>query len=122
MGRAERHVTHPLVAARQAERAALLDTARRWAEDLDPALGVERAVVFGSVARGDFNRWSDIDVLVVARHLPDRWVDRLEVLGRSAPAGLSPVGWTPSELDDMRRRRNPIAVEADEAGVVVLGS
>jgi hypothetical protein len=29
------------------------------------------------------------------------------------------VGQTPSELDDMRRRRNPIAVEA---GVVVLGA
>jgi hypothetical protein len=31
------------------------------------------------------------------------------------------VGRTPSELDDMRRRRNPIAVEADQAGLVVLG-
>ncbi len=114
-------VTHPLAAARQAEREALLDKTRRWAQDLDPTLEVQRVVVFGSVARGDFDLWSDIDVLV-AQHLPERWLDRLELLSRSAPAGLSPVAWTPFELDDMRRRRNPIAVEADEAGLVVRAS
>ena len=42
--------------------------------------------VFGSVAHGDFNLWSDIDdVVVAARHLPDRLVDRLEAVG-SRPA------------------------------------
>lgn len=46
-------------------------------------------MVFGSVARGDFNLWSDIDVLVVADNLPERWLDRL---GRLAPLGKNTAG------------------------------
>ncbi|MGH8908620.1 MAG: nucleotidyltransferase family protein [Egibacteraceae bacterium] len=38
-------------------------------------------VIFGSVARGDFNDTSDIDVLVVAERLPARATDRLAALG-----------------------------------------
>lgn len=46
-------------------------------------------MVFGSVARGHFNLWSDIDVLVVADNLPERWLDRL---GRLAPLGKNAAG------------------------------
>ena len=36
------------------------------------ALPIEVATVIGSVARGDFNVWSDVDVLVVSEALPSR--------------------------------------------------
>ncbi|MBA2317030.1 MAG: nucleotidyltransferase domain-containing protein [Euzebyales bacterium] len=52
--------------------------------------------VFGSVARGDFNVWSDVDVLIVADGLPDDYWSRLVVLG-DAPCGIEPVAWTSSE-------------------------
>jgi hypothetical protein len=32
------------------------------------------------------------------------------------------VGWTPAELAQRRRRRDPIAREADAVGVVVFGA
>ena len=78
-------------------------------------------VVFGSVARGDFNVWSDLDVLVVAERLPDRWDDRLKMLWVDRPPRLSPLAWTPDELRSRYRRRDPIAVEAVERGVVMAG-
>ncbi len=112
---------HPATRAREAERQRLLGLARQLAERLDPALGIRAVVVFGSVARGDFNLWSDVDVLVVADRLPERWLDRLGELVDSAPARVSAVAWTPAELGDMLRRRNPIAVEARTAGVTVAG-
>lgn len=37
-------------------------------------------VLFGSITRGDFTESSDIDVLVIARNLPDDWRDRDEIL------------------------------------------
>jgi predicted nucleotidyltransferase len=79
------------------------------------------AVVVGSVARGDFNHWSDLDVLVVADDLPDRWLDRCEALA-PVPPGLQPIGWTPNELAARRRRRDPIALEAGTVGVTVWGT
>ena len=36
-----------------------------------------------------------------------------------APPGLQPVGWTPAELAERRRRGDPIARECDTVGVVV---
>jgi uncharacterized protein len=110
-----------MLARRRAERAALLDRAARFAEQLDPAVGARAVVVFGSVARGDFNLWSDIDVLVVADHLPDNPLQRLEILGPT-PGGVQPVAWTPSEWRAQLARRNPIAVEASKQGVWLIGS
>lgn len=75
----------------------------------------------GSVARGDFNRWSDVDVLVIADALPTRPLDRLELLLAGAPPGVQPIAWTPAEFARERDRHNPIAAEALEVGVAIRG-
>lgn len=109
-----------VLARRRAERTGLLDRASRFANGLDPALGVRAVVVFGSVARGDFNVWSDIDVLVVVEPLPDSPLQRLDLLGPT-PGGVQPVAWTPREWHAQLARRNPIAVEASSEGVWLIG-
>lgn len=93
-------------------------TSRTWPAELP----VIAAVVFGSYARGDFNTSSDIDVLVVSDALPTGFRERIDVLWRQRPPGLEPVGWTVAEHAERRRRGDPIASEADHAGVVVLGA
>lgn len=114
-------MTTSAVARRRAERDDRLAEAGRWAHDVAARLpSLIAAVVVGSVARGDFNRWSDLDVLVVADSLPARWLDRCDALG-PLPPGLQPIAWTPEELAERRRRRDPIAVEADTLGVTVWG-
>lgn len=109
-----------VIARRHAERAALIARAQRFARRLDPALAVRAVVVFRSVARGDFNDHSDIDVLVVAEHLPQRSLDRSAVLGE-APDPIQPVAWTPQEWLGEVERGNPVATEAREHGVWLLG-
>ena len=109
-----------VVNRRRAERAALIARARRFADTLDPAVGVNAVVVFGSVARGDFHDSSDVDVLVVAEHLPDRTLERNAALGIPPPR-VEFVAWTPAEWRRERERRNPIAVEAEAVGVVLSG-
>lgn len=106
-------------ARRVAEREALLERARRWVRELNAELRLERAVVFGSVARGDFNRWSDIDLLLVSSDFDGPPLRRLERLG-DRPGGVQPACWTPDEWRSQLERSNPIAVESEETGVDVL--
>ncbi len=105
------------LAARRAERERLLGLAREYVRCLSARLPVRAAFVVGSVARGDFNVWSDVDVLVVAEGLPERAPERTALLLEQAPAGVQPVGFTPAELEQARRRRNPLVLEADERGI-----
>lgn len=110
------------VEERRFERERLIAVARDWAAKLAARLGgVRSVVVAGSVARGDFNLWSDLDVLVIADELPPRLHDRLAALMADSPPGMQVFGYTPAELDDERRRRNALVVDASEHGVVVHG-
>lgn len=110
-----------VLARRRAEREALVATARSYTAALRDRLPIRAAVVFGSVARGDFNQWSDIDVLVIAEDLPANVLTRLDKLG-PRPAGVQPIPWTPDEWRIQHARRNPIALEAISKGVWLQGS
>jgi len=116
-----RPATHAVLAGRRAWRARLLDEAVRFVALLDPSLDVRHAVVFGSVARGDFHDQSDVDLLVVAASLPRAYLDRLSAVGYPDGSRVQPVVWTPAEHDAQRRRSDLIAVEADQHGVWLLG-
>lgn len=101
---------------RRKEREELLAWARSYADGLPDDLAVVGAAVVGSVARGDFNLWSDVDVLVVAIEVPDR----LEAAA-PWPAWLQPVVWKPDEWHHRLSRDDPMAAEAVHAGVWVRG-
>ena len=109
------------LAERAAERERLLDLARVYVERLSARIDVVTAVVAGSVARGDFNVWSDVDVVVVATELPVRAPDRGLLLAHDAPGRVQPVGFTPEEFAQALERRNPLVVEAVTSGVVLAG-
>jgi hypothetical protein len=109
------------VTTRRRERERLLALARAYAELLAQRLPLVAVAVVGSVARGDFNVWSDVDVLVVAEHLPNRAPERMGLLLEDASPGIQPVGFTPAELASALRARNPLALEALDAGVTLIG-
>lgn len=87
------------------------------------ALGLRRyrAIVFGSVARGDFTAESDTDLLVVSDELPVDVMERMDVLSkaRTVAPELEPVGW---RVADWRRREangDPFVVILLKEGVVI---
>ena len=106
---------------RRAEQQALLDRARRFVQEIDAGLGVQAAVVIGSVARGDFNRWSDVDTVVVAEGLSGSLLERLTQLG-PRPARVEPAPWRPEEARFRLARGDPMAVEAMHLGIWLAGS
>ena len=113
--------TKEVLDRRRAERDALLDRARRFSEGVDARLDVRAVVVVGSVARGDFNRWSDVDTVVVAEGFDGSLLERLAQLG-SRPAGVELFAWRPEEARARVARSDPMALEARQSGIWLVGS
>jgi len=63
-----------------------------------------RAIVFGSVARGDFILESDTDLLIISDELPESPQARLDLLFecRDSTPEIEPIGWR--EVDYQRRK------------------
>jgi predicted nucleotidyltransferase len=106
---------------RRGEREERLDRAREYVELLNERLPVLGAAVAGSVSRGDFNLWSDVDVVVVSDALPPPGPARGEALGDAA-SGLEVHGYTSAEFARALKRGDRLAREAAERGVILIGT
>jgi predicted nucleotidyltransferase len=87
----------------------------------EAGIGVTRAVVFGSYARGDADEWSDIDLVVIAPEFDDPsgaglvnklWILRAHTDSRIEPFACGEREW---ETDGAR----PIIEIARREGIVV---
>lgn len=100
------------------ERRALLEQElKRFVSSLRGA-GARLIVLFGSVARGDINLWSDLDLLVILdSDLP--FIKRLGVLYETLQprVGLDLLAYTPQEFEMMRER--PLIRQALREGKVL---
>lgn len=87
-------------------------------------LGEVVVVVYSSYARGDFNEWSDVDVLVVAKSsLPVNPLKRLNLVAEflAEIPGVECVLLTPLEFKILVRKRNSMALSVLREGVLVTG-
>src|SRR2546422_10869692 len=82
---------------------------RRLEADLErivtalPGLGVRRAILFGSLARGDVGGQSDLDLILIVdaqERFPDRCRHFYEALEPSV--GIDMLVYTPGEFEAMR--------------------
>jgi len=91
----------------------VIEEAKQWALNL-PFKAT--AILIGSYARGDFNQWSDIDVLLIAdfKEPPPRRLTNLKI-----PPGFEVISLTPSELAKLIDRGDALAIEALKQGIVL---
>ncbi len=114
-----------LIKLRKKERKTLLEKAENYLRTLRMSIGPLSGIVFGSVSRGDFNDASDIDILVIAEGLPAHPLRRIDVLLSPQIPGVDPKGYTPSEFEALRQKKNSFIhlilqegiVLADEIGI-----
>lgn len=93
------------------------DLRRRLAPHVQRALKV---VAFGSVARGEADAWSDLDLLIVAdtaRPFFERFKDFAGIY--DVWPRLDLLIYTPAELERMIAQENPFILRALEEGVVL---
>ena len=93
----------------------LSDAAQRLAE----RLGKVSVLLHGSYARGDFNLWSDVDIIIVSDAFNNvRFLDRYELVKELLPDNVEPILWTPGEAETLLQK--PAWRHALRRGVVVL--
>ncbi len=93
-------------------------------ESLAPVIaraGARKAVVFGSYARGNADRYSDLDIIIVhdtEKGFFDRASD-FHAVRAAWPRPLDMLIYTPDELDEMLAQRRPFIEIAMEEGIVI---
>lgn len=105
---------------RRAEKERLIGLGREFVKRAREQFGKVTAWVYGSVARGDFNLWSDVDVLVIVEgELPGRPQDRFGLLLELAPPEVEPKGFTVEEFGRALQKGDPQLLGALEERVVL---
>ncbi len=80
-----------------------------------------RIVLFGSAARGEADEWSDLDVIVVAEQVPERFLDRIAAAYDLLDPryALDILIYTPEEYRAMIEDGNPLVAAAEHEGRVL---
>ncbi len=83
-------------------------------------LNPERVILFGSYARMEVHKASDLDLIIVAKDVPEKFLKRLkwayELLEPDFPVDL--FVYTPEEIERMQRD-NPFIKRALKEGIVL---
>lgn len=92
----------------------VIESVRKWAKGLPFKATV---ILIGSYARGDFNVWSDVDVILIAEFPQRNPVERLMSIDH--PPGYEVIPLTPEEFSEMFERKEPMIIEALRSGVPI---
>jgi len=102
-----------IIEERKRLRERVIECVKEWASNLPFKASV---VLIGSYARGDFNLWSDVDVLLIA-DLHGNPLERLKSI--DAPPGFEVIPLTLEEFEKLLSKRNPLAVDTIVHGIIV---
>lgn len=85
----------------------------------------QKVVLFGSYAYGQPDEESDVDLLIVKetnKRPIERWMDLKRLLrDRNRPVSVSPLVYTPQELEDRLALKDFFVQEVLEKGKVLYG-
>ncbi len=96
------------------------DVLAEYSKAVSSKIGKFTGVLYGSMARGDYNVWSDIDFLVISDKLPENPLKRLEFLYSLTDTPIEVKGYTKNEFIIMIEKRNPMALDALVEGKVIV--
>lgn len=108
-----------IIEKRRKEKERLIKRAREFIQRARK-FGRISVILYGSVARGDFNVWSDIDLIVVAEKFPESMLRRQDVLLTLKVPKIEPKGYTKEEFEKMIRLKSPFIKILKKEGIFIL--
>lgn len=112
-----------IIKERMRRRDLYVKNAHTFAECVIRKLANSTILIYGSISRGDFNEWSDIDILIITQEkIPQKPTERLEMIHECIKENplIEPVIITLSELHKLLNKKNPLIIEALEKGIVLI--
>lgn len=92
----------------------------RFIEIATQQMQPERIILFGSLATGEVDEWSDLDLVVIAETALPFYERMKHILRHVRPqAGMDVLVYTPAEWAEMARQRSFIQEEILSKGQVV---
>lgn len=81
-----------------------------------------KAIVFGSVARQDFIRESDTDLLIISNEFPESVKARINLLFdlRDATPEIEPIGWRQQEYEQRKAQGDPFIAILEREGLILV--
>lgn len=81
----------------------------------------EKIILFGSCARGDFDKDSDLDILVILPAVVDRFEEmvRLRLVLRDIPMAIDVIVYSRDEMEERRHLRGTMLYHALREGRVL---
>jgi len=93
-----------------------------FVEKLKKKINIERVIVFGSRARGDYLADSDVDLIIISKDFEEvpfyERMDKLILLWES-PLDLKALCYTPEEFEQ-KKKEIGIVAEAVEEGIEII--
>ena len=83
---------------------------------------VVSVVLFGSMAKGDYTKFSDYDLLIVVSEERLGFKDRLYEYALYSDGWVEPFVYTVEEVRKMFREYNPLILDALKDGIVIYDS
>jgi len=119
-GRPGEGIAEPLQQYLTLRSSQLEEELKRWLEILKTKYKPEKIVLFGSIAKGEVNRWSDIDLVIIKR-TQRRFLDRIkEVLMLIEPqVGVDILVYTPKEFKVLSAERPFFQQEINAKGIML---
>jgi uncharacterized protein len=80
---------------------------------------IKEAILFGSYAKGDYNKWSDIDIALVSDLFGGNWIDdkdKIRMITLSISSEIEVVPFSPDDFN----LQNPFAKEILKTGIKLV--
>jgi len=103
---------------RRRERQRRIKLAREFVEEVADSIGSLTAVVIGSTSRGDFNAWSDIDVVIISDIFNANPLKRFDSLIPFIKPGIEPIPLRTVDVYRLAEKKAPVVKEIVE-GIVI---
>ena len=111
-----------IIRRRKEERLKAIKLAKNFLECAKNHLVLRKAYIVGSYTRGDFNMWSDIDLVLIAENIPRSPIERLDLVKECLQAypDVEPIIISPRIFAKLKEKRNPLSIEIEKHGIEIL--
>ncbi|MEK7680520.1 MAG: nucleotidyltransferase domain-containing protein [Patescibacteria group bacterium] len=85
----------------------------KYSSELSKKIKVDGVFLFGSAARGEMKKYSDIDLIILSTDFDGmNFMRRLQLLSRTSwvcakEAAMDIIGYTPEEFKELRKSNSP---------------